>query len=155
MDMRRLCRIPVVVAAALRAPCAAAAFSEADRALFQEAAKQGVSNELRRRAGSLAHRLANKQDMAALDYLIDLSHLPLVRSFAEGWSGRNATPGFEARVLKHFGNRDLAEILIPSLYQYRNPELFEALYRDSEMLARWRRERRQKCRAQIAEYRAP
>ena len=58
-------------------------------------------------------------------------------------------------MLKHFGNRDIAEILIPSLQQYRSPELFEALYRDAETLARWRGERRQKCRAQIAEYRPP
>jgi len=153
--MSRLCRNLVVVAAALFAPCAAAVFSEADRTLFQETAKPGASNEVRGRAGSLAHRLANEQDMAALDYLIDLGYLPLVRSFAEGWSGKDATPAFEARVLKHFGNRDLAEILLPSLRQYRSPELFEALYRDAESLARWRSERRQKCRAQIAEYRAP
>ena len=145
----------MLVAAALFAPCAAAAFSEADRALFQEAAKPGASNEVRGRAGSLAHRLANEQDMAALDYLIDLGHLPMIRSFAGGWSGKNATPGFEVRVLKHFGNRELAEILVPSLRQYRNPGLFEALYRDAEALARWRRERRQTCRAQIAEYRPP
>ena len=45
--------------------------------------------------------------------------------------------------------------MIPRLYQYRSPELFEALYRDAETLARWRSERRQKCRAQIAEYRPP
>ena len=155
MDKRALCRNWALVAAVLFAPCAAAAFSEADRALFQEAAKPGVSNEVRARADSLAHRLANEQELAALDYLIELGHLPLIRSYAGGWSGKNATPGFEARVLRHFGNRALAEILIPSLHNYSNPQLFEALYRDAEMLARWRSERRQKCRAQIAQYRPP
>ena len=155
MDRRRLGRISLIFAAALFAPCAAAAFAEADRALFQEAAKPGVSNEVRQRADSLAHRLANEQDMAALDYLIGRGQLSLIRNFAEGSVLRNSTPGFEERVLKHFGNRELAEILIPGLYQYRSPELFEALYRDAEMLARWRSERRRKCRAQIAEYRPP
>ncbi|TAK67308.1 MAG: ankyrin repeat domain-containing protein [Betaproteobacteria bacterium] len=153
--MRTLCHNWVLIAAALFAPCAAAAFSDADRALFEEAATPGASNAVRERAGSLGRRLGNEQDMAALDYLIGRSQLSLIRNFAEGSVLRNSTPGFEERVLKHFGNRELAEVLIPGLYQYRNPELFEALYRDAETLARWRRERRQKCRAQIAEYRAP
>jgi hypothetical protein len=154
MDMRRLCCIPVLVAATLFAQ-GAAAFSEADRALFDEAAKTGASNEVRGRADRLAHRLAGTNDMAALDYLIERSDLPLVRSFAGAWSGRNATPELEARVLKHFDNRDIAAILIPALYHYGNPDLFEALYRDAETLARWRSERRRTCRAQIAEYRPP
>lgn len=155
MNMRPLCHNWVLIAAALFAPCAAAAFSDADRALFEEAATPGASNAVRERAGSLGRRLGNEQDMAALDYLIGRGQLSLIRNFAEGSVLRNSTSGFEERVLKHFGNRELAEILIPGLYQYLSPELFEALYRDAETLARWRSERRRKCRAQIAEYRPP
>ena len=154
MNPKTLYRSIVLVAATLFAPCAAA-LSEADRALFDEAAKPGAATAARERAGSLGRRLGNEQDMAALDYLIGRGHLSLIRSFAEGSVLRNSTPGFEERVLKHFGNRELAEALIPGLYQYRSPELFEALYRDAETLARWRSDRRRTCRAQIAEYRAP
>ncbi len=154
MDTVTLCRSWVLVAAVLFAPCAAA-LSDVDRALLQDAARAGAANELRQRAYFLAHRLASDRDMAALDYMIELGDLPLLRSFTGGWSGKNATPEFEARVLKHFGNRAVADVLIPALYQYGNPDLFEALYRDARMLAAWRAERRRKCRAQIAEYRPP
>ena len=155
MNTGRFLRNRALVAALLMTPFAAVAFSETDRALFQEAAMPGVSSEVKGRASTLAHRLASERDMAALDSLIELNDLFLLRGYTGGWSGKNATPEFEARVLRHFGDREIAAILIPALYQYRSPDLFEALYRDARSLATWRADRRRKCRAQIAEYRPP
>ena len=132
--------------------CAAHAMTDAERDQLREAARAEYPSKAPQGTGALLARLGNARDIAALDEAIALHNLRLLRSLMDSWNTSKPPPEFEARVLANFEDREVAAILIDRLYEYHDPALFEALYRDVAATARLRAERRRGCRAHIAQY---
>jgi uncharacterized protein len=139
-----------LLSAFLMASGIASAMTDMERDLLRDAARPQSPQQVRANAAKVASRLGKARDPAALDELLALRDTDLLRSFAASWGP--ATQEYEARVLRHFDDREIAPILIQNLRGSGNPAVFEALYRDAEMLAKWRADRRRDCRARIHAY---
>ena len=131
---------------------AAHAMTDAERDLLREAARAESQSKMPPGTGALLARLGNAKDIAALDELIALHNLRMLRELVESWGASRSPPEYESRVLRHFDDREVAAILIGRLYDYHDPALFETLYREVAATAKLRAERRKGCRAQIAQY---